>query len=150
MIDTAEELDDTVGAVAHEVTGFVYAGCSVCAKGILNKAFDRQFRAVHVTAGYLGAADPQLTWAGVSFPPSYDLGGLWGRVSLVSSPSPYLDSIQTTPGSDLASVNLRCVIAHSGRPGQANLTCRILAGDGTVVAQDKRTIACDVGVSVSD
>ncbi len=74
-------------------------------------------------------------WAGLRLPPGPDLGGIWGGVSLLGLPTPYLDDAWAEGDAAPGEIAVHVRVRNDGPAQGVRLTARVLDGAGQPVAE---------------
>ncbi|MBN1402064.1 MAG: hypothetical protein JXA74_14580 [Anaerolineae bacterium] len=90
-----------------------------------------------------GGADPgadlrPICWAGLELPASYDVGGIWGAVTLLSTGQLYLQELFVRPRTDLGAALVYCKPGRRGEDQPMALHVRIRDGASQIVAEVHR------------
>jgi hypothetical protein len=82
-----------------------------------------------------------IRWAGLDLPASYDLGGIWGDVTLLSTSRPYIQDLFVRPSADLSAVVVDSQVGRYAEDLPMALHIQVRDGAGEVVAEARRPVA---------
>ncbi|MBC7235188.1 MAG: hypothetical protein H5T69_05060 [Chloroflexi bacterium] len=74
-----------------------------------------------------------IEWAGRRLPAGPDVGGVWGKVTLVARPAQYLEALTVLPGRETCSLVAVCEIANKGERAPVTLTARVIDDQGATL-----------------